>query len=70
MPDKHTPSKQTMKAVKIALMERDQSFSAYCRNKGYTRQNLAAALSGSLTGPKAEALVRTVCEDLKLGASE
>jgi hypothetical protein len=70
MSDKHTPSKQTMKAVKIRLMERDLSFSAYCRNKGYTRQNLAAALSGSLTGPKAEVLVRTVCEDLKLDASE
>lgn len=63
---KHTPSKQTMKAVRIRLMQLDLSFSAYCREKGYTRQNLGAALLGNWTGPKAEELVRVVCQDLDI----
>lgn len=62
----HTPSKQTMKAVRIRLMELDLSFSAYCRDKGYTRQNLASALLGKWTGPKAEALVQEVCHELEI----
>lgn len=60
------PSVQTMKAVRVRLMEHDRSFSAYCRERGYTRQNLAAALSGRWTGPRANALVEAVLADLGL----
>ena len=66
MTSDHTPSKQTMKAVRIRLMQLDLSFSAYCREKGYTRQNLASALLGKWTGPKAEALVKAVCHELEI----
>lgn len=61
---KHRQSKQAVKAVRIRLIQLDLSFSAYCREKGYTRQYLGAALLGNWTGPKAEELVRPVCQDL------
>ena len=59
---------QTMKVVRVRLMERDRSFSAYCRERGYTRQNLAAALSGRWTGPRAKALVDQVLADLDIAS--
>jgi hypothetical protein len=62
------PSAQTMKAVRVRLLQRDASFSAYCRQHGYTRQNLSAALRGRWTGPKAETLVRQVLIDLGLAS--
>jgi predicted CxxxxCH...CXXCH cytochrome family protein len=57
-----------MKAVRICLMQRDLSFSAYCHQNGYTRQNLAAALTGKWTGPKAKTLVSQVLTDLGLAS--
>lgn len=64
----HNPSRQTMKAVRICLVERDLSFAAYCRERGHTRQNLAAALSGKWTGRKAKALVDQVLNDLGIAS--
>jgi hypothetical protein len=64
----HRPSKQTMKAVRVCLLQRDLSFSAYCHQNGYTRQNLAAALCGRWTGRKASALVEQVLTELGLAS--
>lgn len=62
------PSPQTLKEVRIRLMQDDLSFTAYCREKGYTRQNLAAALSGKWKGQKAQQLVFEVLSDLGIAA--
>jgi|GEM_PF-2519224 len=62
----YTPSKQTMKEVRVCLLIRGQSFAGYCREAGYTRQNLAAAFTGKLKGPKAEKAVQAVLSDLGL----
>lgn len=55
-----------MKAVRTRLMQRDLSVAAYCRQNGYTRQNLAAALLGKWTAAKAEELVRAVLKELEI----
>lgn len=62
----HTPSKQTLKAVRVELLKRDMSFSSYCKGHGYTRQNVAAALTGQWAGPVAAELVRKVLQDTGL----
>lgn len=61
-------SPQTLKEVRIRLLRDDLSFASYCREKGYTRQNLAAALSGKWKGQKAQQLVREVLSDLGIAA--
>ena len=52
------------KEVRILLLRRGISLSAYCVQRGYTRQNLTAALKGTWNGPKARRLVLEVCQDL------
>jgi len=68
MPPHHNASPQTLKEVRIRLLQEDLSFAAYCREKGYTRQNLAAALSGKWKGQKAQQLVCEVLSDLGIAA--
>ncbi|WP_022705307.1 hypothetical protein [Pseudorhodobacter ferrugineus] len=59
----YTPSKQTLKEVRVRLLMRGLSFAGYCREQGLIRQNLAAAITGKLTAPKAEAMFQSVLMD-------
>lgn len=59
-----TPSSHLFKEVRARLILRGLSFSAYCRKSGLTRQNVASALSGKWTGPKATEVVDAILVDL------
>lgn len=52
-----TPSDDLLKEVRAHLVQRGTSLAAFCSAHGFTRQYVAAALSGSRTGPKARALM-------------
>lgn len=60
----NTPSDHLLKQVRAALVLQGLSFSEYCRRNDVVRQNVAAAISGRWTGPKAEEVVEKVLRDL------
>ena len=62
----NTPSEELLKAVRAALLLKGLSFSAYCARRDLIRQNVAAALAGHWTGPKATRVVQEILHDLGL----
>lgn len=60
----HSLTLDHFKEVRVRLLQRGLSLSAYCDQNRYTRQNLTSALKGEWRGPKASRLVQEVLRDV------
>lgn len=51
-----TPSQELLKEVRAEMIRRGTSFNAFCKEQGWHRQAVAAALTGKRSGQKSKAL--------------
>jgi hypothetical protein len=62
-----TPSLELLKAAKIACIQRDTTLSAFFRTHGFHPENSRHALAGFWKGPKANAILTLVRDELGVG---